>query len=68
MSSPDLHRRLRRNHYPEEPGFLFLAALNGRPSRDGARPGVNRLRQRMRAVRRAGEVGLEPVVELMEVA
>lgn len=55
----DPHRATRRNHYQEGPGFLFLATQNGRPSGADNRPNLDGVRKRMRAVRRAQEVGIE---------
>ena len=54
----DPRRRLRRNHYQEGPGFLFLATQGGRPAGQGERSDMGYLRLRMRAVRRSGEVGV----------
>lgn len=55
----DPHRRLRRHHYQEGPGFLFLATQGGRPSsRCPARPETDAIRRRMRAVRLARARGI----------
>lgn len=62
--STDPHRWLRRNRYQEGPDFLFLATQNGRPPVE-ARPRTElaRVRGRRRAVRLAGELGIEAAVE-----
>jgi len=55
----DPHRRIRRHHYQEGPGFLLLATQNGRPAADPPRRSLDQVRLRMRAVRLAKEVGVE---------
>src|SRR2546425_158601 len=55
----DPRRRIRRHRYQEGPGFLFLATQNGRPRLDAARPNLDQVRRRMRAVRLAAEQGVE---------
>src|SRR3989442_5711337 len=64
----DPHRRLRRHRYQEGPGFLFLATQNGRPGGQPARPKLDQVRLRMRAVRLAHEVGVEAACRQLEVA
>ncbi len=54
----DPRRSVRRHHYQEGPGFLFLATQNGRPARKTPRPSLNEVRRRMRAVRLAAELGI----------
>ena len=55
----DPRRATRRNHYQEGPGFLFLATQNGRPRGESVAPDLDRVRRRMRAVRRSKQVGVE---------
>lgn len=55
----DPRRFLRRHHYQEGPGFLFLATQNGRPARKPPRPSLAEVRRRMRAVRLASEGGVQ---------
>ena len=55
----DPHRRIRRHHYQEGPGFLILATQNGRPATDPPRPRLDQVRLRMRAVRLVNELGVE---------
>jgi transposase InsO family protein len=59
LNPSDPHRRIRRHHYQEGPGFLFLATQNGRPAEDPPRRRLDQLRFRMRAVRLARERGVE---------
>jgi transposase InsO family protein len=54
----DPRRRVRRHHYQEGPGFLFLSTQGGRPIEVEARTSLAVVRIRMRAVRRAQEVGI----------
>jgi transposase InsO family protein len=54
----DPRRRIRRHRYQEGPGFLFLATQNGRPAVRRQRPRLDQIRLRMRAVRRAIEIGV----------
>ena len=58
-SASDPRRRLRRNHYQEGPGFLFVATQGGRPAEPQDRASLAYVRLRMRAVRRGKEVGVE---------
>lgn len=55
----DPHRRIRRHHYQEGPGFRFLATQSGRPAQDPGPQQLNRVRFRMRAVRTAMELGVD---------
>jgi len=56
----DPRRWLRRHHYQEGPGFLFVATQGGRPASDPSGPrGPAQIRRRMRAVRLARELGVE---------
>ena len=55
----DPHRRIRRHHYQEGPGFLFLATQNGRPAKDAPRPRLDKVRFRTRAIRLVEERGVE---------
>ena len=64
----DPRRGTRRNHYQEGPGFLFLATQNGRPRKEEDRPDLGRVRERMRAVRRAQQVGVEDAASELGVA
>src|SRR5258708_10329701 len=60
---PDPHRRLRRNHYQEGRGFLFLATQNGRPEiRSQSHSGLDYVRARIRVVRMTLELGVEATV------
>ncbi len=54
----DPRRRVRRNHYQEGPGFLFLATQGGRPATRERPVELSAVRARMRAVRRASELGV----------
>src|SRR5216683_1510889 len=54
----DPRRSVRRHHYQEGPGFLFLATQNGRPAGKAPKPSLNEVRRRMRAVRLAAELGI----------
>ena len=54
----DPHRRVRRNHYQQGPGFLFLATQGGRPVEAEAGTSLGVVRTRMQAVRRARDVGV----------
>lgn len=54
----DPHRRVRRHHYQEGPGFLFLATQGGRPAGDVLPSSPSVVRVRMRAIRLAREVGV----------
>lgn len=57
--SYDPRRRIRRHHYQEGLGFLFLATQNGRPEGGEVRPpNLDRVRFRSRAVRLAHEIGV----------
>lgn len=62
VSASDPDRRVRRHHYQEGPGFLFLATQNGRPSQRPARRSVAEVRRRMRVVRHALGKGVESAV------
>jgi transposase InsO family protein len=54
----DPRRHVRRHHYQEGPGFLFLATQNGRPrNAESRRLDLDKVRFRMRAVRLAKELG-----------
>lgn len=53
----DPKRRSRRHHYQEGPGFLFVATQGGRPPRAQPEASLQRVRERMRAVRLAREGG-----------
>ncbi len=56
----DPRRWVRRHHSQEGPGFLFLATQGGRPEADSLKPPpLARVRRRMRAVRLAGERGVQ---------
>src|SRR5260221_8926610 len=62
-TATDPHRRLRRNHYQEGPGFLFLATQNGRPEiRSQSHSGLDYVRARIRVVRMTLELGVEATV------
>src|SRR5256712_7794951 len=63
----DPRRRIRRHRYQEGPGFLFLATQNGRPRVDGARPNLDQVRRRMRAVRLAAEQSVEAACQELNV-
>lgn len=63
----DPRRRIRRHRYQEGPGFLFLATQNGRPRLDAARPNLDQVRRRMRAVRLAAEQGVETACQELKV-
>jgi transposase InsO family protein len=64
-TATDPRRRLRRNHYQEGPGFLFLATQNGRPEiHPGPRRGLDYVRARMRVVRMTVELGVEAAARL----
>src|SRR5256712_8066520 len=55
----DPRRWVRRHHYQEGPGFLFLATQGGRPERDSLRPSpLARVRLPMRAIRLSRDVGV----------
>ena len=59
-NASDPHRWVRRHHYQEGPGFLFLATQGGRPEGDAPRPSpLVRVRLRMRAVQLSREVGVD---------
>ncbi|TAN34926.1 helix-turn-helix domain-containing protein [bacterium] len=59
-TASDPRRGVRRHHYQEGPGFLFLATQNGRPTMEHqAGPGLEGVRRRMRTVKRALEAGVE---------
>jgi transposase InsO family protein len=63
----DPHRWLRRNRFQEGPDFLFLATQNGRPVEAAARRrGLGKVRFRMRALRLAGEVGVDRACETLD--
>src|SRR5712691_13396476 len=68
VSASDPHRRVRRHHYQEGPGFLFLATQNGRPSQRLERPSLAEVRRRMRLVRHALAHGAESAVRELGVA
>src|SRR5437016_11944058 len=53
----DPHRRTRRHHYQEGPGFLFLATQGGRPIVGKQPATLAYVRERVRAVRLAAEIG-----------
>jgi len=56
----DPRRWVRRHHYQEGPGFLFVATQGGRPQADSRRPSqLARVRLRMRAVRLSREMGVD---------
>jgi len=55
----DPRRFVRRHHYQEGSGFLFLATQNGRPAGQAPRPSFKEVRRRMRAVRLASERGFQ---------
>src|SRR3989442_12446150 len=55
----DPRRWVRRHHYQEGPGFLFLATQGGRPAGTAPRPRLGRIRRRMAAVRLARREGVE---------
>src|SRR6266581_5540415 len=55
----DPHRRIRRHHYQEGPGFLILATQNGRPAADPPPRRLDQVRFPMRAVRLAKQLGVE---------
>ena len=55
----DPRRWVRRHHYQEGPGFLFLATQGGRPAGRAPRPRLARIRRRMAAVRLARREGVE---------
>ena len=56
----DPRRWVRRHHYQEGPGFLFVATQGGRPEADlPRRSRLARVRLRMRAVRLSREVGVD---------
>ena len=58
-TASDPRRRVRRHHYQEGPGFLFLASQGGRPTgKVGGRSGLVQVRQRIRAVRLARQIGV----------
>jgi len=58
-TASDPRRWVRRHHYQAGPGFLFLATQNGRPGSEQPAVGdLDVVRRRMRAVRRALEVGV----------
>lgn len=55
LNPSDPHRFIRRHHYQEGPGFLFLATQNGRPAGEAPRPNLREVRRRMRAIRLASQ-------------
>jgi transposase InsO family protein len=55
----DPRRFLRRHHYQEGPGFLFLATQNGRPASKPPRPSLQEVRRRMGAIRLASDKGVQ---------
>ncbi len=56
----DPRRWIRRHHYQEGPGFLFVATQGGRPEAESPpRSQLARVRTRMRAVRLARQMGVE---------
>ncbi len=59
LHDDDPRRWVRRHHYQEGPGFLFLATQGGRPAESSPRPAqLERVRRRMRAVRVARQDGV----------
>src|SRR6266581_7098660 len=63
----DPRRRIRRHRYQEGPGFLFLATQNGRPRLDRARPSLDQVRRRRRAVQLATELGVDAACQELQV-
>lgn len=53
LNARDPRRRVRRHHYQDGPGFLFLATQNGRPRERLGHASLVEVRRRMRLVRLA---------------